>query len=391
MAHIVVDVDTNDARFRLAMASAGIGMAIVSTDGRWIEINPALCRLLGYQAQELIGQPVQALSHPDDLPLTQRALEPLPGGDEDVVEVEKRYLRADGEVIEVVVNSALMRDAGGHAEYFISQIRDVTAQRQAERALQELNASLEQRVQVRTLALEAANGRLESFVHGVSHDLRAPLRAIDGFATQIARATEGTLDAQSQEHLQRIRAASTRMGGLIEALLELARINRAVFRPTQVDLSLLAEWALAELQDAQPQRSVDVQVQPGLEVVGDERLLKTMLSQLLANAWRFSADGPQVWIRVQGERKGDALQLSIRDQGIGFDMAYSAKLFEPFQRLHGNDEGAGNGMGLTIAQHVAIRHGGSIRAEAKPGTGACFHVELYDQESHDQAIGEAHT
>ncbi|MGV8922250.1 MAG: sensor histidine kinase [Thermomonas sp.] len=372
---------TIDTRFRLAMASAGIGMAIISTEGRWIEVNPALCKLLGYQAGDLVGRHLHEFSHPDDLPLTERVLDPLLGGDEDAVEVEKRYLRADGQVIEVVVNSALMRDDGGHAEYFISQLRDVTAQRQAERALQEANASLEQRVQARTQELEVANRRLESFVHGVSHDLRSPLRAIEGFATQLARSTEGQLDAPAQEQLQRIRAASTRMGGLIDGLLELARINRAVLRPARVDASLLADWTLAELQDADPQRSADVQVQQGLEVIGDEGLLKVMLGQLLANAWKFSASRPQVWIRVEGERKGDRLHLSVRDRGIGFDMAYSAKLFEPFQRLHGSDEGAGNGIGLTIAQQVAMRHGGSLSAEAEPDRGACFHLELRDQKN----------
>lgn len=353
-------------------------MAIVSADGCWVEVNQALCKLFGYEASALIGQPVHALSHPDDLPLTFNILDRMRAGKEDVVEVEKRYLHADGTVMDLVVNAALMRDAKGNADYFIAQLRDVTAQRGAERALHDLNASLEQRVQSRTLELEVANKRLETFVSGVSHDLRAPLRTIEGFAAQLARSTDGKLDSTAQEHLQRIRAASTRMGGLIDGLLELASINRAVLRPTEVDVSLTAEWAVAELQDADPQRRADVQVQPGLEVIGDERLVKVMLSQLLANAWRFSASRPDVWIRVEGERKDDSLHLSIRDRGIGFDMAYSAKMFEPFQRLHGSDEGAGNGIGLTIAQQVAMRHGGTISAEATPDDGACFHVELVD-------------
>ena len=386
---IVTKAATEDTRFRLAMASAGIGMAILSAELRFIEVNPALCSLFGYRAEDLIGRQVHELSHPDDVLLTDRVLNQLLSGDEDVVEVEKRYLRSDGQVIEVVVNSALMRDENGDDGYFISQLRDVTAQRQAERALQDLNASLEQRVQTRTLELEASNKRLESFVYGVSHDLRAPLRTIDGFAAQLARSTDGQLDSSAQQHLQRIRAASTRMGGLIDGLLELARINRGVLRPIEVDVSLMAEWALAELQDADPQRRADVQVQPGLKVIGDERLVKMMLSQLLANAWRFSASRPDVWIRVEGERKGDSLHLSIRDRGIGFDMAYASKMFEPFQRLHGSDEGAGNGIGLTIAQQVAMRHGGSISAEATPDGGACFYVELVDLHDPDNQKMEA--
>ena len=371
------------------MASAGIGMAIVSTEGRWIEVNPALCQMLGYKAEELVGRQVLDMSHPEDRSLTERGLDRLQASTEDVVEVETRYMRADGKSIDVVVNSALMRDEHGDAEYFISQVRDLTDQRKAERALQESNAWLEECVQQRTLELEVANQRLEAFVQGVSHDLRAPLRAIDGFAAQLARGTEGQLDASGQEQLKRIRAASTRMGGLIDGLLELARINRTVMRPERIDVSLLADWALAELQDAEPQRSVDVHVQPGLDMVGDERLLKLMLGQLLSNAWRFSANRPEVWIRVEGERKGDRLHISIRDHGIGFDMAYSAKLFEPFQRLHGTDEGAGNGIGLTIAQQVAMRHGGRVSADAEPDCGACFCVELVDLQSQNNQPMEA--
>ncbi|MDQ3040461.1 MAG: ATP-binding protein, partial [Pseudomonadota bacterium] len=369
---------TDDSVFLMAMACAGIGMAIISVQGLWVEVNPALAKLLGVPVDALIGCRVDALTHPDDLTFTEQVLDRLQDGGQEVVEVEMRCLHADGHVIEVVVNSALMREDGGRADHVIAQLRDVTAQRHAERSLRDLNATLEQRALVRTQELEAANLRLESFVRGVSHDLRAPLRAIEGFATQLARSTEGQLDATAQEHLQRIRAASTRMGGLIEGLLELARISRAVLTPAQVDASMLAEWTLAELQDANPQRSADVQVQPGLEVIGDENLLRMLLRQLLDNAWRFSANRPLAWIRVEGERRGDSLHLSIRDRGIGFDMAYAPKLFEPFQRLHGSDEGAGNGIGLTIAQQVAMRHGGRVSAQAEPDRGACFHVELVD-------------
>ncbi len=362
------------------MKSAGIGMAIVSTEGRWIEVNPALCKLFGRSAEDLLGKQAWDVSHPDDLALSRRVLQNLLQGDMESVDFEKRYLHADGRVIETILTTALMRDAHGNADYFISQFRDVTSQRHAERALQELNNSLEARVQARTREVDAANRRMEAFVNGVSHDLRAPLRTIDGFANQLARNTGGLLDEQSMGHLERIRGATTRMAGLLDSLLELARVNRAELRLTPVDVSMLAEWVLAELQDADPQRAADVQVESGLEVIGDERLLKTMLTELLGNAWRFSASKPQVRIEVRGQRSGNMLQLAIGDEGIGFDMSFSAKLFEPFQRLHGIDEGAGNGIGLTIAQQVAMRHSGNIQAQAEPGSGACFHVELHDQQ-----------
>ncbi len=368
----------HDARFRLAMASAGIGMAIVSLDGEWVDVNPALCRMFGYAADELIGRRVHALSHPDDLPLTRQLFERLHSGEVRALDAEKRYVCKDGRVIDVLLNTALMYDDDGTQRYFISQFRDVTEQRAAERALRELNETLEQRVQARTAELEAAHRRLEAFAYGVSHDLRAPLRTIDGFATQLERQSADALDPQGREHLARIRNASARMGELIDSLLELARIGRAELRPTRVDVSLLAEWAAAELQDAQPQRLARVQVQPGLDVVGDERLLKALLTQLLRNAWQFSAARERVEIEVEGMRDAHGLHFVVRDHGIGFDMAYAGKLFQPFQRLHGSEQGAGNGIGLTIAQQVAARHGGGIRAEAQPELGASFHVELRD-------------
>ncbi|HWS77343.1 MAG TPA: PAS domain S-box protein [Thermomonas sp.] len=374
--HLVDDQD--DARFRLAMASAGIGMAIVSLEGRFLDVNPALCRMLGRDSGELLGHLVHDISHPDDLPLTERLRQQLASGEIPSVDVEKRYTHRDGHVVEVQLNAALMRDADGAPQYVISQFRDVTAQRAAERALQAANDHLEQRVQERTAELEAAHRRLEAFAYGVSHDLRAPLRTIDGFAAQLARQAGEALDAQAHEQLARIRMASARMGTLIDSLLELARIGRAVLKPAPVDVSLLAEWVAAEMQDLHPARPALVHVQPGLEVVGDERLLKGLLTQLLRNAWQFSASRERVDVEVEGARNGHGLQFVVRDRGIGFDMAYAGKLFEPFQRLHGSEQGSGDGIGLTIAQQIAARHHGGIRAEARPDAGASFHVELRD-------------
>jgi PAS domain S-box-containing protein len=367
----------DQARFRLAMASAGIGMAIVSLEGQFIEVNPALCRMLGYSAEALVGLPASSLTHPDDIERSARLLQGLVKGDMASIDIEKRYLHASGAPIEVVVNAAVMHEDHG-ARYLIGQFRDVTAQRKAERELHDLNANLEQRVQARTAELEAANRRLEAFAFGVSHDLRAPLRTIDGFAAHLARHAGPVLDEASREQLSRIRSASTRMGGLIDSLLELARIGRAELRPADVDVSLLAEWTLAELQDAQPERRAVLRIQPGLHAVGDERLLKQLLSHLLRNAWQFSASREAVEVEIEGARDGDVLHFVVRDHGIGFDMAYANKLFEPFQRLHGSEQGSGDGIGLTIAQQIAARHRGAIRAESAPGAGASFHVDLRD-------------
>ncbi len=237
----------------------------------------------------------------------------------------------------------------------------------------QLEAALAQR----DAELAEAQRRMEAFAYGVSHDLRAPLRTIDGFAQRLGRQAEA-LGEEGRDCLERIRGATARMGGLIDNLLELARISRAELRPARVDLSLLAEWSAAELQDLRRDQVASVQVQPGLELVGDERLLKVLLSQLLRNAWQFAQPGTPVRVEVSGERRGTHLQLLVRDHGIGFDMAYADKLFEPFQRLHGGEQGAGDGIGLTIAQQVAQRHHGGITARSVPGEGARFQVDLRD-------------
>ena len=226
--------------------------------------------------------------------------------------------------------------------------------------------------------LEAADKRLQVLMHGISHDLRAPLRAIDGFAARLSRQLGADGDAAAIETLARISATSTRMGQLMDGMLELARAGRIELRPMRVDVSMLADWCAAELQDADPGREAVIEVQQGLEVIGDERLLKTLLTQLLRNAWRFSATRPRVQIDVSGTRDGNGLALVVRDHGIGFEMTYAEKMLEPFQRLHGTDEGAGDGIGLAIADVIAGRHGGHLRAESAPGEGATFHVRLQD-------------
>lgn len=215
-----------------------------------------------------------------------------------------------------------------------------------------------------------------ALAQGLSHDLRAPLRAIDGFAGLLAQ--QPGLDDAGRAHVQRIREAGARIGRLLDAMQELLAASQAPLRPRQVDMSMLADWAGAELQDLEPQRAAEIEVQPGLSVVGDEHYLKRLLALLLDNAWKFSAPDAAVVIEVEGEREGDLLRLRIRDHGIGFDPRYGDKLFQPFQRLHVAEQGAGNGLGLAIAQTIAERHGGRIHAQSEPGAGSVFHVELRD-------------
>lgn len=365
-----------DDRFRLAMAASGIGMAIVDLEGRWLEVNPALERMLGHPAQALIGRSVFDSSHPDDRERSRRHVAALISGELETLDVQKRYLHRDGSVVWAQTNVAVMRDGGGAPLYFIAQVRDVSVQRAAEQALQDRNATLEQRVAEGTADLHKAHRQQELFAHGVSHDLRAPLRAIDSFSQLLTTQYADRLDDTGRHYLERICSASRRMGALIEALLELSRATRTDLQSEPVDMSMLAEWAGAELREADPERAADIEVQPDLRACGDERHLKRLLDQLLQNAWKFSGGRERVRIDVTGRRQHDRLLLSVRDQGSGFDMRYAEKMFEPFQRLHSPEQGGGNGLGLAIAQCIVERHGGRLWAESEPGSGTVFHIEL---------------
>lgn len=360
-----------DDAIRLVMAASAIGMAIVELDGRINQVNEAMCRMLGYPHDGLVGRHYAEITHPDDIADSARFVERLIRQPDGVLERRKRYLRSTGEVLWAQINAAVLRDEQGAPLCFLTQIRDITDELERE-------ASLRARVEHRGAELEVSHRQLQLFADAVTHDLRAPLRAIESFSERLARNLEGQLDDVSQDHLERIRAAAARMSGLLAALGRLSQATQAELRVRPVDLSLLADWAYAERQDADPARVVQMRIQPGLEVEGDERLLKMMLDEIIGNAWKFTREQVEPLIEVDGEIVGEGrrLRLSVRDNGCGFDMRYAHKLYEPFQRLHGPDQGGGHGLGLAIAQRIAERHGGRLIAEALPAAGSVFTVEL---------------
>ena len=240
-------------------------------------------------------------------------------------------------------------------------------------------ASREAEVLQRRLAacqseLQALRQEQATFAHGISHDLRAPLRAIESFAALAA--ADAALVPATRAHVERVRAAATRMGSLIDALLEYSRAGRAELDEQRVDMGLLAEWSAAELRECEPKREAVLDVEPGLHVLGDERLLKLLVDQLVGNAWKFSRDCDCVHIRVSGQRVGQRLQLAVRDTGCGFDMRYAERMFQPFQRLHTPEQGAGHGLGLAIAQRIVERHGGQLHGRALAEGGSEFGFDL---------------
>jgi signal transduction histidine kinase len=241
-----------------------------------------------------------------------------------------------------------------------------------------LYRELEQRVEARTAELAAAHRELEAFSYSVSHDLRAPLRSIDGFAQATLEDCADQLGADGREHLGRVRAATKRMSALIDDLLSLAKVSRVALDRSRVSLSELASHVAADLAETDPTRSVTWNIHPGVVVDADRGLLRVLLENLLGNAWKFTARRPDAVIEVGTAEENGQRVYFVRDNGAGFDMKYAGKLFVPFQRLHDGADFPGTGVGLATVQRVVRRHGGTIRAEGQVGAGATFTWTLGD-------------
>jgi light-regulated signal transduction histidine kinase (bacteriophytochrome) len=254
----------------------------------------------------------------------------------------------------------------------------VTERRRAEEEVNKLNADLERRVVERTRELDAANKELEAFSYSVSHDLRAPLRAIDGFSKALLDEYSDKLNQQACHYLQRVRTGIQKMSGLIDDLLNLSRMSRVVLRKEPIDLTALARGVVAELREREPARRVAIEIGDGLTARGDTRLTNFVLVNLLGNAWKYTGKRSQAQIAFGQENKGEETAFYVRDNGAGFDMAYADKLFTPFQRLHQDSEFEGTGIGLATVQRIVSRHGGRIWAEAAIDKGATFYFTLGD-------------
>jgi PAS domain S-box-containing protein len=356
---------------------------------------------------------------------TYDAVQPLFSGDENVIYVESWQRRKDGEKRLLAWWCRALKDDGGDVIGALSSARDITERRRqeaqilaaqaelqrllaeadqsrrallsvvedqktAEEEIRRLNEELERRVADRTAQLQVANKELETFSYSVSHDLRAPLRGIDGWSMALLEDYGDRLDEQARECLDRVRTEVQRMGQLIDDLLQLSRVTRADMRRELVDLTAMAHGIAARLKEAQPERQVEMIIQPGLTTQGDAHLLEIALTNLLGNAWKFTGARPLARIEfghltpcrplLPGEGEGGrgvgGEVFYVRDNGVGFDMAYAQKLFGAFQRMHRASEFPGTGIGLATVQRIIHRHGGQVWAEAQVDQGATFYFTL---------------
>ena len=295
---------------------------------------------------------------------------------------ELDQLAGDGSVVHVESRSTVVRDEQGQITGVLSINTDIGERKRAHRAILSLNATLEDRVQRRTAQLELANQQLQAFSYSVSHDLRSPLNAIDGFSHLLQKnmlklAATDPVAERSAHYLARIRNGIGQMGELIDAMLSLAQVSRSSLRWEPVDLSALAESLLAGYQEREPTRQTRCHVDPGLLAQGDARLLKQVLDNLLGNAWKFTGGQAcaEITLSCEPGPTGEPVYV-VRDNGAGFDMAHASKLFGTFQRLHSQAEFAGTGIGLATVARIVERHSGKIWAEAMPGEGARFYFTL---------------
>ena len=324
---------------------------------------------LGLPLAEFSGHDLMALTHPDDQDRMLAHWSSAVQG-HSVYDHEYRVV-LNADVRWFSVQAEFERDAQGRAVRALGVTHDVTERKRAELEIQQLNASLEQRIQARTLALKGACDELESYSYAVAHDLRSPLRIITGFA-QALHEDAPMLDANSRSHLQRIMAASKKMGEFIDGLLQLSQYTRGELERQPVNLSAMATHLLEELASDTPLRQVTWSVQADLQAQADPALMQALLQNLLNNAWKYTGNTPHAVIRVFAQEQDGQLHYCVSDNGAGFDMARAHKLFQPFQRLHRPHEFTGLGIGLATARRIVQRHGGTLQAQATPGQGATF-------------------
>jgi PAS domain S-box-containing protein len=345
----------SEAYLRALMAIIPDPLVVYDPQGAVTYINPAFENIYGWSLDELLNKRIDFVP-PEEAEKTREAWARTLR-QERVLWATRRYTK-DGKIIDIELASAVLLDRDGKHRASIVVHRDITERKRVERALRK------------------ANAELESFSYSVSHDLRAPLRGIDGWSLALLEDYGDSLDTRAKEYLEFVRAETQRMGKLIDDLLELSRVTRSKMSSQQVNLSELVRCVTDRLRLAEPHRKVEFVIHPQSYAYGDPRLLEIMLENLLGNAWKFTVQRPLARIEFGRTVKDGEIVYFVSDNGAGFDMAYARKLFGAFQRMHRASEFPGSGVGLATVQRIIHRHGGRVWAEAEVEKGATFYFTL---------------
>lgn len=376
------DVRVREHEQWLTTTLHSIAEAVIATDtdGCVKLFNPVAENLTGWSSSEAQEQPlVDVLSLVDE-----QSGRPLTNPLQQAISTRKPWQTHDaslvsrsGARIAIEETASPILDDFGRVLGAVVVLRDVTERRVQMEQIQKLNEQLEQRVLKRTAELASANRDLESFSYSVAHDLRAPLRSIDSFSTLLTESMKDRLDAQDTAYLDRIRAAASRMGHLIDDLLMLAGIGSSELHRARTDVCAVARELVHDIALAHAPHGVEFTADcTPVEALVDVRLLKIALRNLLDNAWKFTRNTPDARVELQLSSTPGAITYCIRDNGAGFDANYASKLFSPFQRLHSEREFPGTGIGLAIVERVIRKHGGKVWAQAEVGKGAAFYFTL---------------
>ena len=367
-------LEQNEQQLRSIIDNTDAVIYIKDNQGAYRMVNRRFEQIFGVTLDQLRGKTDIELFSPADAENLQRNdATILKHGDG--MEFEESF-DLEGSEHTYISLKVPLRDSANQVYGICGISTDITERKRLERELRSQKDLLEEKVADRTKALEKANSELEAFSYAVSHDLRAPLRAIHGFSSALLDEYRKKLDEDGQDFLNRINKATLKLREMIEALLDLSRIERQELKTEDVNLSALADEIVRDLQDAEPDRQIKIQIEDNLVVHGDPRLLRIVLTNLLSNAWKYTGSVETPMIEVGSEQIEDGVYYFVRDNGAGFDMAFRQNLLAPFRRLHSDKEFPGLGIGLSIVDRIIKRHGGILSAEGKVGAGAVFSFSL---------------
>ncbi|OGR22651.1 MAG: hypothetical protein A2277_12605 [Desulfobacterales bacterium RIFOXYA12_FULL_46_15] len=364
----------SEAKYRRIVDTADEGIWMSGEDLITTFVNSRMAEMIGYQAGEIIGWPLADFIFEEDVPDHQRRMENRFHGR--IEHYERRFRHKNGRVVWTQVSATPILNEEQNFKGSFGMVTDITDLKKTEKDLRKLNQELEERVAGRTAQLETANKELEAFAYSVSHDLRAPLRGIDGFSQILLEEYQDRMDEQGKNYLNRVRSAAQRMAQLIDDLLALSRVGRSDMMIGQVSLTRIALEIADNLHKTSPERQVEFVIHEGIKAQGDARLLRIVLENLIGNAWKFTSKHPRTQIEFGLQQQKEFLVYFIRDDGAGFEMKYADKLFGAFQRLHSAKEFPGTGVGLATVQRIIHRHRGRIWAKGEVEKGAVFYFTI---------------